>query len=177
MNMMKLIIPALVTLAIPFGAQAASLQDQLKSIHTAEVAAKKIEAQQSIDRKEQESIAAKKKRDKVRQETKKAAAKQSEVNRRIDEDRAQKKSQQARLFELEIQAKQIELQSAKARANRTDDFIDSELARDSAMTAQEIARADAIQSEADANRNISSGVKTLLEKEGESKVEESSSFW
>lgn len=51
----------------------------------------------------------------------------------------------------------------KARVNRKDDFIDQELKRESAKT-------DVIQSGADSARNISSGTKNLMEREGEARV-------
>jgi hypothetical protein len=61
----------------------------------------------------------------------------------------------------------LELQAAKARVDRANDLINAELKRTDAQT-------DVIQSQADANRNISSGAKVLLERTGEAEVKKQS---
>ena len=50
----------------------------------------------------------------------------------------------------------IELEEKRARAKRTNDFIDKELEREGAKT-------DLVQSEADSKRNISEGTKQFLQ--------------
>ena len=53
----------------------------------------------------------------------------------------------------------LDIQSKKTQVSRENDIIDSKLNAQKAKT-------DLTQSEADANRNLSTGTKTLLEKEG-----------
>jgi hypothetical protein len=55
-----------------------------------------------------------------------------------------------------------ELDMAKAKAKRANDFIDAQLKRDAAET-------DVVQSAADASRNVTSGVKNLMTSEGKAK--------
>jgi hypothetical protein len=67
---------------------------------------------------------------------------------------------QDQLRTLDLEQKKLQLEKLKARTVRENDFIDRELKRLDAQT-------DAIQSEADANRNLSEGTKTFLNKAGE----------
>jgi hypothetical protein len=71
---------------------------------------------------------------------------------------------------LEIEERKLRLQTLKAKADRSNDYIDAEL-RSSA------AKADVVQSEADANRNISSGTKALLEDTGKASVNKSTRWF
>ena len=68
---------------------------------------------------------------------------------------------------LDLEERRLALQAKRARAARTNDYIDAEL-RDSA------ARTDVIQSEADSARNVTSGAKSLLEDTGKAEVNRSS---
>ncbi|EFB9862418.1 hypothetical protein CV519_004464, partial [Escherichia coli] len=63
-----------------------------------------------------------------------------------------------------------ELQAKAARVQRENDFIEQELKERAAKT-------DVIQSEADANRNISTGSKDLLQSEGKAREKKASSWW
>lgn len=109
------------------------------------------------------------------------AAAQAEIRRKqeaieqreYDNQMADKKRDQSyedELRQLEIEERKLELARKKARVNREDDFIEQELKRESAKT-------DVIQSGADSARNLSSGSKTLMEKEGEAKVKKESGFF
>ena len=68
---------------------------------------------------------------------------------------------------LELEERRLALQAKRARAARTNDYIDAEL-RDNA------ARTDVIQAEADSARNVTSGAKSLLEDTGKAEVNRSS---
>lgn len=72
-----------------------------------------------------------------------------------DEDRA-----------LALEERRLKLDAMKARAARTNDYIDAEL-RESA------AKSDVIQSQADATRNVSSGAKSLMESSGDAEINRS----
>ena len=109
------------------------------------------------------------------------AAAQAEIRRKqeaieqreYDNQMADKKRDQSyedELRQLEIEERKLELARKKARVSREDDFIEQELKRESAKT-------DVIQSGADSARNLSSGSKTLMEKEGEAKVKKESGFF
>ena len=56
---------------------------------------------------------------------------------------------------MALEEKQLELQVKKAKVKRADDYIDQELNREKAKT-------DVIQSDADANRNVSTGAKNMM---------------
>lgn len=85
-------------------------------------------------------------------------------------DKKRDQSYEDELRQLEIEERKLELARKKARVNRENDFIEQELKRESAKT-------DVIQSGADSARNLSSGSKTLMEKEGEAKVKKESGFF
>ena len=75
---------------------------------------------------------------------------------------ADKKRQEGyvdQLRSLEIQRQQLELDAAKARVNRENEFIDQELQENAART-------DAIKAAAEADRNVSLGAKSYLEHAG-----------
>ena len=76
-------------------------------------------------------------------------------------------SRYSRLFQ---KFKRIGIRKEEARLKREDDFIDQELKEKAANT-------DVGQSQADVNRNLSSGQKTLLEKVGEAEVKKNSGFF
>ena len=128
-----------------------------------------------------EARAAAKARAAAQAEAKARAAYQAEIRRKqeaieqreYDNQMADKKRDQSyedELRQLEIEERKLELARKKARVNREDDFIEQELKRESAKT-------DVIQSGADSARNLSSGSKTLMEKEGEAKVKKESGFF
>lgn len=107
----------------------------------------------------------------AREKARLAAAKKDE--RAYGEYIADKKRDQAyedQLRLLELEALKLELERKKARVKREDDFIEQELKREAAKT-------DVIQSDADAQRNISKGTEVLLIKEGEARVKKESGFF
>jgi hypothetical protein len=82
-----------------------------------------------------------------------AAQQQRYVAARADKLRDQVYTDQLR--SIQIQEEQTQLEMDKAKADRANAYIDQDLARDKAQT-------DVIQSNADANRNVSVGIKTYL---------------
>jgi hypothetical protein len=70
-------------------------------------------------------------------------------------DRLREQSYTDRLRSIQIQEEQTQLEMDKARAARANAYVDQELSRDKAET-------DVIQSNADANRSVSAGIKTYL---------------
>ena len=100
---------------------------------------------------------------------KQEAIEQREYDNQIA-DKKRDQSYEDELRQLEIEERKLELARKKARVNRENDFIEQELKRESAKT-------DVIQSGADSARNLSSGSKTLMEKEGEAKVKKESGFF
>lgn len=81
-----------------------------------------------------------------------AANKAREEERISDKKRFQAQEDEDRT--LEIEGKQLDLQMKRARAARADEYVTQELNREKAAT-------DAVQSSADAARNISEGEKEL----------------
>ncbi|WP_397451137.1 DUF5384 family protein [Pseudomonas sp. NA-150] len=67
---------------------------------------------------------------------------------------------------LDIEERKLKLQAMKAKADRSNDYIDAELRSSAAQT-------DVVQSRADATRDVSSGTKTLLEDTGKADVNRS----
>jgi hypothetical protein len=61
---------------------------------------------------------------------------------------------------LQLEQQKLQVERLKAHTARENEFIDRELKRLDART-------DVLQSEADANRNVSEGTKTFLNKAGE----------
>lgn len=85
---------------------------------------------------------------------------------------ADKKRDQAyedQLRALDVEQKQLAVEAEKARVARSNEYIDQELKAKAADT-------DVVKSEADSNRNLSEGTKTLLEKTGDAEVK-SQSGW
>ena len=89
--------------------------------------------------------------------------KDSEDQQAADKLRDQNYEDQLRA--LEIEQKKLDLQSEQAKVARSNEYIDQDLKSEAAKT-------DFVQSQADANRNVSSGIKTLLEKTGDAEVKQ-----
>lgn len=153
------IVTALLISVSPVAAIANALQQSLIDIANVEQQGKARE-----EAKRKQAAAKKAKQDAARA----AAWKKKENERLADKKREHVYEDQVR--DLELENKRLDLQMKKQRVARTDEFIDAELK-------QEAAKTDAIQSEADARRNISSGTKSLMESEGKAKEEEAKSFF
>ena len=155
-----------------------TLANQFDNLHQIEQQTKQAEAASEAERIRQ--AAAERARDEARSAAdrrQRAVAQQAAQQKAFEQRKAQElehKRVQTREegFEDEVRAMDLEerrlaLQAKRARAARTNDYIDAEL-RDSA------ARTDVIQSEADSARNVTSGAKSLLEDTGKAEVNRSS---
>ena len=83
--------------------------------------------------------------------------------------RHEKLNDKKREQDYEDQLRALQVEALKTRVARENDVIDQELK-------EKAARTDVIKSEADSNRHISEGAKTLMEKEGEARVKKNS-WW
>lgn len=152
--------------------------DALERIET-EHAQVQAERQAAAQRHWQERRAAAEARDKAARQasaaaTKKAAERAAAQRQTVAAENARLRTRaEAREDEahaLAIEERKLRLQTLKAKADRSNEYIDAEL-RSSA------AKADVVQSEADANRNISSGAKALLEDTGKARVNTSNKWF
>ncbi len=155
-----------------------TLANQFDNLHQIEQQTKQAEAASEAERIRQ--AAAERARDEARSAAdrrQRAVAQQAAQQKAFEQRKAQElehKRVQTREegFEdeqraLDLEERRLALQAKRARAARTNDYIDAEL-RDSA------ARTDVIQSEADSARNVTSGAKSLLEDTGKAEVNRSS---
>lgn len=88
-----------------------------------------------------------------------ANAREAERQRRLDARQARDDAYEDKLRDLELQERSLDVQSKKTVVSRQNDIIDSNIRSQDAST-------DLTHSKADANRSVSQGTKTLLEKQG-----------
>ncbi len=92
---------------------------------------------------------------------------------REEEALSNKKRDQAyedQLRAIDLQEKTLKIEAEKARVARSNEYIDQELKEKAAQT-------DVIKSQADSNRDLSEGTKTLLEKTGDAEVKSQSGLF
>jgi len=82
-------------------------------------------------------------------------------------DKRRDQSYEDKLREMNVEEQEMRLQAEKAHVARENEFIDRELKKNDAQT-------DVIQSTADANRNLTSGAKELMQKEGDADIKKES---
>ena len=158
-----------------------TLANQFDNLHQIEQQTKQAEAASEAERIRQAS--AERARDEARSaaDRRQRAVAQQAAQQKAFEQRKTQELEHKRVqtreegFEDEVRAMDLEerrlaLQAKRARAARTNDYLDAEL-RDSA------ARTDVIQSEADSARNVTSGAKSLLEDTGKAEVNRSSRWF
>jgi hypothetical protein len=152
--MKKTICALLIAITSPI-ALSQSLQDQLNSVNNAYQANQNAEQQRQNDMRRQ-AAEAQAKRDAqaaAAQASRDAqAAEQAKIAAR-DRARNQAYEDEQRLLNLEERRAQVA--GSKAQAKRANDYIDSDLKKKNAQ-------ADVVQSEADANRNISKGAGDMM---------------
>jgi hypothetical protein len=173
--MKKIVLTAAISLfvlaASPANAQ--SMQDQLKALESAENDIKaKQEARRQEYQRQQEAQAAQERVKRAEEQARMEKQREEDArNRRIASEKAEAIAKQQReaaakerdkkeayndeLKRMALEEKQLELQVKKAKVKRADDYIDQELNREKAKT-------DVIQSDADANRNVSTGAKNMM---------------
>ena len=153
---------------------AASLQDQLSAVAEAEQQGK------NEAKKEHDEWVAQRNRE-IQQEKQRRAnaqaaerqARQDKLDAEASKDKKRDQGYEDELRSLEIQKQKLALAREEARVKRENEFIDQELKRSAAHT-------DVVQSEADANRNMSEGGRDLLKSVGkaeENKAEKSDSWF
>jgi hypothetical protein len=169
---------ALLAVAIavaPFGVRAQNLQDQIDSVYRAQQQQEAsqraaYDAQQAaILRQHQQQIAAENARIAA------AAALQKQREEAAQADKLRNQAYEDQLRDLNLERQKAQLEALKARAARENDYINADLAHQSAETDVVRSEADRTRSEADANRNVSSGVKNFLDQSGAAAVERASS--
>lgn len=126
---------------VPLAAVAQSLQEQIRAVDTV------------ITQQQQEDAVLQAKEFKRQQAA--LAAKQA------DQDQEKKRKQQYanRIHDMQLEDMSLDLDSKRMRVKRTNEFLDQELKRQAVET-------DVIQSAADVNRNISSGIAENLKSQG-----------
>ncbi|MBV8093710.1 MAG: DUF5384 family protein [Acetobacteraceae bacterium] len=140
-------------------AQAQALQQQIDAVAA-------VQAREQATRQEWlREQAARQERAAAQQRAAEAArerASAAEAKAGQEEAAADKRREQQfedRVRELAIREKELELKQLEARTKREDEYIDQDLARQRAAT-------DVVQSQADGNRQVSSGIRTFLQGAG-----------
>jgi hypothetical protein len=177
-----------VAVAIPAAAFGQTLQDQINAVYQAQQqqeAAQRAAYDAALRQRQEEQAAILRQRREaqaalLRQHEEELALKKARIDAEIAEQRqkvaeaaADKKQDQAyedRLCNLNIEREELELEALKARAARENDYINSDLAHRAAETNVIQSQADKVRSEAEANRNVSSGVKEYLSESGLAEV-------
>ena len=149
-------------LFITVSATAQTLTDQINAVDAAQQQNAAVQQQRAAE--EQAVVDAKQAelRRAIQQQNAAAATKQKQKAEAAEADKKRDQSYEDQLRDLEVQRQALELQAGKNYVNRQNDYIDQELQKNAAET-------DVIKSEAEANRNISSGAKTYLENSADQK--------
>ena len=193
--MKKVFLCAILT-SLSYPAIASSLQDQLSAVAEAEQQGKNEEQRHAVDigmhlsignvRQHDEWVAERNRE--IQQEKQRRANAQAAANKRAATAAANKKARQDKLdaeatadkkrdqsYEdelrsLEIQKQKLALAKEEARVKRENEFIDQELKHKAAQT-------DVVQSEADANRNMTEGGRDLMKSVGKAEENKSDSWF
>jgi len=157
--------------------QVPDLSSQINAVGTA-VNQERADRQAALDAQAQAQAAAdaQARADQARAQ-REAAADRRRAQDRLDREQAARAAKAAKddayrdaNRDLDLQERKLMLQAEQVRANRENDVINAELKRANAQT-------DVIQSNADANRNVSSGMKSYLDQSGKAAVQKSSSWY
>lgn len=178
--MKRVLLFSLLTV-ISGSAFSASLQDQLAAVAQAEQQGKNEENRQrdalqaKLDKEAQ--LEKQRRANAAALANKKAQAAEAERKARRDkfeaeaaQDKKRDQGYEDELRSLHIQQQKLALAKEEARVKRENEFIDQELKNKAAQT-------DAIQSHADANRNLSEGGRDLMKSEGKAREEKASSWF
>ena len=172
---MKKVFLCAILASLSYPAIASSLQDQLSAVAEAEQQGKNEEQRQH------DEWVAERNRE-IQQEKQRRANAQAAANKRAATAAANKKARQDKLdaeatadkkrdqsYE-EIQKQKLALAKEEARVKRENEFIDQELKHKAAQT-------DVVQSEADANRNMTEGGRDLMKSVGKAEENKSESWF
>ena len=172
---MKKVFLCAILASLSYPAIASSLQDQLSAVAEAEQQGKNEEQRQH------DEWVAERNRE-IQQEKQRRANAQAAANKRAATAAANKKARQDKLdaerdqsYEdelrsLEIQKQKLALAKEEARVKRENEFIDQELKHKAAQT-------HVVQSEADANRNMTEGGRDLMKSVGKAEENKSDSWF
>ncbi len=173
MNKALVLTAVLLLASAPVRAQQ-SLSDQINAVDAvqqqqqqAEQAARQAEAQRAAQAAEAERRAEARAQASARKAAAQAhaaavAARQKKEAEAVA-DKKRDQSYEDKLRELNLERQQLQLDAAKAHVARENEFIDQELKAQAAHT-------DVVKSQADANRNLSTGTKDYLEKTGDAEI-------
>jgi hypothetical protein len=152
---MKNIYIAITIAMLSSGAIAQSLQDQLNNMNNAyqsnqnaekaRIAEQQRQAAAAQEKRDAQAAAAQAKRDAQAAEQARIAAKDKARNQAFEDEQRM----------LDLEERKASVAASRAQAKRANDYIDADLRKKGAQT-------DVIQSEADANRNISKGAGDML---------------
>lgn len=158
-------------------AQASTLDAQIEAVKVEqdrERAAEKtrlaelhqVEDMRRADQRRQEEVAARaqKRHDQA------IATQQAKAREERQREAAHKQAYEDQRREIQLERERTELAVMKARAARSNEYIDRELRGYDAQT-------DAIKSEADATRNLSEGGKSLLQDAGKAQLQKASGWF
>lgn len=177
---MKKVLLCAILAALSSSTFASSLQDQLSAVAEAEQQGKNEEQRQHdewVAERNREIQQEKQRRANAQAAANKRAAaaadKKARQDKRDAEATADKKRDQSyedELRSLEIQKQKLALAKEEARVKRENEFIDQELKHKAAQT-------DVVQSEADANRNMTEGGRDLMKSVGKAEENKSDSWF
>ncbi|QMM74598.1 DUF5384 family protein [Escherichia coli] len=177
---MKKVLLCAILAALSSSTFASSLQDQLSAVAEAEQQGKNEEQRQHdewVAERNREIQQEKQRRANAQAAANKRAAaaadKKARQDKRDAEATADKKRDQSyedELRNLEIQKQKLALAKEEARVKRENEFIDQELKHKAAQT-------DVVQSEADANRNMTEGGRDLMKSVGKAEENKSDSWF
>ncbi len=176
---MKKVFLCAILASLSYPAIASSLQDQLSAVAEAEqqgkneeqrqhdewVAERNREIQQEKQRRANAQAAANK-----RAAAANKKARQDKLDAEATADKKRDQSYEDELRSLEIQKQKLALAKEEARVKRENEFIDQELKHKAAQT-------DVVQSEADANRNMTEGGRDLMKSVGKAEENKSESWF
>lgn len=176
---MKKVFLCAILASLSYPAIASSLQDQLSAVAEAEqqgkneeqrqhdewVAERNREIQQEKQRRANAQAAANK-----RAAAANKKARQDKLDAEATADKKRDQSYEDELRSLEIQKQKLALAKEAARVKRENEFIDQELKHKAAQT-------DVVQSEADANRNMTEGGRDLMKSVGKAEENKSDSWF
>ena len=155
-----------------------TLANQFDNLHQIEQQTKQAEAASEAERSRQATAERARAEARSAAERRQRAVSQQAAQQKASEQRKTQEIEHKRVqtreegFEdeqraLDLEERRLAIQAKRARAARTNDYIDAELRNDAART-------DVIQAEADSARNMTSGAKSLLEDAGKAEVNRSS---
>ena len=171
---MKKVFLCAILASLSYPAIASSLQDQLSAVAEAEQQGKNEEQRQH------DEWVAERNRE-IQQEKQRRANAQAAANKRAATAAANKKARQDKLDaeatadkkrdqSYEDEKQKLALAKEEARVKRENEFIDQELKHKAAQT-------DVVQSEADANRNMTEGGRDLMKSVGKAEENKSDSWF